>query len=612
MYNKSDKRTPENCANILRALHKQGISAIPLQGKRPHFAIKWKRYQTELPELIILEDWVKQPLESYGIICGRVSQGIIVIDFDCPDLYMKFANQFKKLANTYTVKTKRGYHIYLKTAFPVSSRHFDNCDIKGDGGYIVGAGSIVDGHRYTINKQTAIRSIDYKQHTAILDWLAPKPTQLPLLPTTSVNQFDLVKRYIELLPEHGRNNGLYRVAYEARQHQITKQEVINILATKHATTPPISTHKNETTAQRLKEAITTIDSAYKTETKFYQHSKHIPNNVREQILQKQNSTVTPRLLDAIRIKAISSLWITSVDLIQIAKQFHISKKSILRILTGDLAKIDGKRLFKQIRYQDHIEPYVSQDDKREPNSSVGRPTQYIYQIPTDTYLCKILKVQKNVSDCLHPEDLYSAGAYRRALHRELILRLSPLIRVDWYANRLGVHRRTIFRYNIQLGVTATPIIIKNVLTLEIAQGLSDNDSLETKGFTPGLWLETPTGKRYPALKSIAKNLVINIKAVVKICKQLPSRYTLANVAKQDDYSVKLPDHLRSRGKLLTYSNVHKILSPDWATKKFDLGGYLAVYNGYEWTFRPPFRVIAYQLVKRYEEGLVYFIKPLKT
>ena len=611
MFNKNIYETNGQCANRLKALHEQGISVIPLQGKRPLRTVKWKQYQFKLPSIATLEQWITQPLESYGIICGRVSQGIIVIDFDCPHLYSQFVNHFTTLADTFTVKTRRGYHLYFRTAFPVSSRQFNNCDIKGDGGYIVGAGSIVDGHQYTVTKYSNVQALDYKTYATILDWLAPTSTKQEFLPLISSDNVNLVHQYLILVPNNGRNNALFTVACHARKKQFSEEQTINLLALEYAMTPASNIHRAETTPQRLKEAIATIKSAYKSSVYIRSETNSLPNSIREKILQLQQSTVLPRLLDTLKSQKQSSKWITFAQLVLIGKQIHISKRSILRLLTGDLAKINGQRPFKQLQYKDYIESYVSQGDKRELNSKVGRPTQYIYQIPTDEYLCNILKVEDSLSDSLQSEDLHSAGAYRRALHRELIIRLSPMIRVNWYANRLGVHRRTIFRYNLQLGVVSTPTIVKKMLTEDKLNGLLDNDTSETKSFTPGTWLESVTGKRYPALRSIANNLVATLKSPVTFCKQLPSRYTLARNIAGDALSVLLPEHLKSRGELLTYSNIHEVLSPDWATKKFDLGGYLAVYNGYEWTFRPPFRAIAYQLMKHYEEGLVYFIKPLK-
>ena len=111
------------------------------------------------------------------------------------------------------------------------------------------------------------------------------------------------------------------------------------------------------------------------------------------------------------------------------------------------------------------------------------------------------------------------------------------------------------------------------------------------------------------MQSIANEWVKQEKCSIKLCHQLPTRYNLPDGVHGEN--VELPDHLKSRSHLLTYSTVHEILPPDWANHKYDLGGYLAVYTGYEWTFRPPLRVIAYQLVKQYEDGLIYFIRPLK-
>jgi hypothetical protein len=610
MLNKDFFDTNELCANTLQAVYNLGFSVIPLQGKRPHRLVKWKQYQSLRPDTNTLNHWMKQSFDSYGIICGRVSQGIIVIDFDCAELYAEFTNEFSSISHTYTVKTKRGYHLYFKLAFSIPSRQFEKCDIKGDGGYVVGAGSTVNGYKYTPVQQISIQSLVYKQYKVIVDWLQPVIKQLPF--TQLYKSANLQKRYKELVLSSGRNNALYTVACEARRNNISQDQTIEKLATEYARTPTNSTHKAETITHRLTEAIRTIKSAYNSSGYVNSNDNDLPNSIREKLLQIQKSTITSRILDGIRLEKLNSQWATLNQLLKLAKQFHISKRSILRVLTSDLAKANGKRIFKQIPYQDYIESYVSQDDKREPNSKVGRPTRYIYKIPTNEYLCNILKTEESPSDNLRVEDLYSAGAYRRALHRELIMRLSPIIRVDWYANRLGVHRRTIFRYNTQLGVMVKPTIVKKVLTKEAIKDLPHNESQDSNGFTPGMWLETFTGKRYPALKSIANNLVTNIKARVILCKQLPSRYTLYKEGIGEGYSVQLPDHLKSRGKLLTHSNIQQILSPDWATQKFDLGGYLAVYNGYEWTFRPPLRVIAYQLMKRYEEGLVYFIKPLKT
>lgn len=601
----------EHCANTMESLHQQGFSVIPLQGKRPKYSIKWKQYQYKLADKKTITEWLSQTVYSYGIICGRVSGGIVVLDFDCVKYYQQFKQSFHILSKTYTVKTKRGYHVYLKSDFPIPTRHFERCDIQGDGGYVVGSESSVNGHIYKVYQSDNIQTMDYKSYREILEWLSPLPKQLELfhkIASKSDNPHDLIDEYKKHYLKHGRNNALFQVACLAKQQGLEIQGAIDQLATVHADTKPTYKHHKETTAQRLKEAISTIHSAYKKTGKqtFRQSEDVLANSVREELLKRQGSASGARLLDLLVMTEQQGKWLTTRQIITIGQSISLGRKSIFRLLIGDLSKVNGKRIFKQISYQDHISSYVSQGDKRIPNSTVGRPTQFMYRVPTQNELCMLLRVKVSMADELKKEDLYSSIAYRRALHRELIRRLSPIIKVTWHAERLNVNKRTIFRYNRQLNVIATPTIQKQPLKHAMIANFAED------GFTPGMWLESKEGKRYPAIQTLANIFLIKNKCSIFVCKQLPSRYTLPDQPNLSDNGVCLPIHLKSRSQLLTYSNIHEVLPPDWATKKYDIGGYLAVYNGYEWTFRPPLRAIAYPLVKHYEEGLVYFIRPLKT
>lgn len=608
MQQESQLNIHDTCANKLKSLRDSGISVIPLNGKRPHFSIKWKQYQTAIPSEAIVNHWINQGFQSYGLICGYISQGIIVIDFDSPELYAQFHIKFPNIAKTYTVKTKRGYHLYFKTRFNVPSRQFEKCDIKGDGGYVVGEGSCIDGYIYTIKRNDPIRQISYLHYQEILQWLSPRLEIPKLVPKNSNTQLDLISYYLGQVPQKGRNNALYITARLAYRKNIHMQDVITTLLDSHIHMKAQHQHKVETVEQRRKEAHQTINSAYKSSKKISAQNLGLANNIREAILKTQRSTISARLLDAIRRLKSGTQWITGKQLCNLAKSYRISKKSLMRILSGDLSKIGKERLFKRFDYDKLYN--VSQGDKRKPKSKMGRPTQYIYKVPSDKYLCNILKVEESLSDNLKPDDLRSAGGYRRALHRELIRRLSPMIRVSWFAERLGVHRRTIFRYNMRLGVSVKPMIQRQGLTVKVLDELVDNHDKLDSSFTPGTWLETPSGKRYPALREIGSKFIAYGQALM-LCRQLPSQYTLPEEHGQEA-SIELPAYLKSRATCLTYSNIQQVIPPDWATNKFDLGGYLAVYNGYEWTFRPPLRVVAYPLVKQYEEGLVYFVRQLKS
>ncbi len=123
----------------------RGIAIIPCrQDKTP--AIAWKHYQTNLPTRQQVCDWLGI-WPSYGVVVGW--QHLTVIDFDRHDVY--FAWRADAIARggvpeavakcSYTVITGRGVHVYVMSLDRVDA-HFDGGDVKGPGGYVLGAGSL--------------------------------------------------------------------------------------------------------------------------------------------------------------------------------------------------------------------------------------------------------------------------------------------------------------------------------------------------------------------------------------------------------------------------------------------------------------------------------------
>ena len=607
MLHSQQENIRDYCANKVISLHRQGIATIPLQGKRPSFSTRWKRFQHHLPDAETIQRWIRKGFESYGIVCGKVSDGLTVIDFDKPQLYEDFCKRFPTLCDSYTVATRRGFHVYLRAAFPIAGRRLRGCDIKGDGGYVVGAGSLVDGFHYRLHIDGDKKALSYRLYHELIAWLSPSGRQDREQTSLSTDSPDLGSTYCQLAAKLGRNNALYEVARQARVRGLSLKEAINSLAPIHAATKASHPHRHEDIHERLTEAKCTIKSAYTANKQPRSAATGLPNAIRETLLQVQRSSIGARLLDAVRHFKKGIKFLTGSQLLDVAKRCRMSKKSLMRVLAGDLAKVAGKRFFKRFDF-DTIPSLASQGDNGKPNVKVGRKTRYIYRIPATKYLCKILQCDKGHSDTLHEADLCSAAGYRQALHRELIRRLSTVVSVACLASRLGVHRRTIFRYNVALGVVVTPRISRQKLTLSTLKTLRE-PCADEGSFTPGMWLQTQAGKRFPAIKSIAERF---LRFGIDLCRQLPSRYTLPTSLASGLEALRLPEHLRGRGHLLSYNRVHEVLPPDWATSKYELGGYLAVYNGYRWCFKPPLRVIAYALTKQYEDGLVYYVKPLKV
>ena len=109
------KKLIQRAKNLLRA----GYSVIPVQGnnspgepKKP--AVSWRTYQSRVPTESEIERLFDKKVTALGIVCGRISK-LLVIDFDDLLRYQRFCRHLPQYSETYTVKTKRGFHLYFRT-----------------------------------------------------------------------------------------------------------------------------------------------------------------------------------------------------------------------------------------------------------------------------------------------------------------------------------------------------------------------------------------------------------------------------------------------------------------------------------------------------------------
>lgn len=118
--------------------------------KIPEKDFEWTQYQTRKPTEEEKKSWLKK--KTFAIVTGKIS-GIFVVDIDS----LEAAEEIKKLKlpKTFTVKTKKGWHLYFK--YPenkiIKNRTKSNItevDIRGEGGYVVTWNSVVDGFTYFI------------------------------------------------------------------------------------------------------------------------------------------------------------------------------------------------------------------------------------------------------------------------------------------------------------------------------------------------------------------------------------------------------------------------------------------------------------------------------
>lgn len=124
-----------------------GFSIIPL-GKNETNDLKkpsvsnWKNFQTKKADKKLINQWLKEELfKAIGIIGGKISGNLAVIDFDSADIPEKIGIKLDKIAarGHLVVKTGRGYHVYCKDKQAVRTRKVApaSMDLKAEGGYVV-------------------------------------------------------------------------------------------------------------------------------------------------------------------------------------------------------------------------------------------------------------------------------------------------------------------------------------------------------------------------------------------------------------------------------------------------------------------------------------------
>jgi len=134
-----------------------GVAVIPLgwRTKEPDYkglrasgdvneygSAEWRGYMDKLPTLDTLNRWFGLFRTNLGVVMGW--NGLVVLDFDDLDAYDCWREVFAHLpsVDSYTVRSRRGAHVYVFVDEPVTASHAGVVDIKHYGGYVLGAGSL--------------------------------------------------------------------------------------------------------------------------------------------------------------------------------------------------------------------------------------------------------------------------------------------------------------------------------------------------------------------------------------------------------------------------------------------------------------------------------------
>ncbi|MHC9419871.1 bifunctional DNA primase/polymerase [Sphingomonas citri] len=215
--------SPAELPDAWRTPVELGFSVFPVvyREKRPALP-SWKAYQTARPPLEKIAEWARAG-SNIGIATGAVS-GLLVLDLDNADAIA--SAEARGLPETLAVRTGKGRHVYL--AHPggkVGNRAgiFPGADIRGDGGYVVGPGSIhPNGSAY-----------EWENPPGLFD-LAPPPAWLADMlrkPALIASEAEKVRR----APAGSRNDQLNKSAFRLGQEGADSTEARRALMVAAAT-----------------------------------------------------------------------------------------------------------------------------------------------------------------------------------------------------------------------------------------------------------------------------------------------------------------------------------------------------------------------------------------
>jgi hypothetical protein len=131
----------------------RGWSILPVCGKEPRLR-SWLPYQSKPPTERQLRKWFGNgKVTGLAVICGPVSGGLVVMDFDDREAYKRWAAGHPELARTVpTVESRRGYHLYFRCqlgrSFHVKIDGQAVGELKGSGYIVLPPSKHPTGHTY--------------------------------------------------------------------------------------------------------------------------------------------------------------------------------------------------------------------------------------------------------------------------------------------------------------------------------------------------------------------------------------------------------------------------------------------------------------------------------
>ncbi|MBA3868239.1 MAG: bifunctional DNA primase/polymerase [Anaerolineae bacterium] len=528
----------QSLLTIAEAYFYLGYSVIPLLGDldptRPKVpALPWSGFQNYRAAVNDYKQWFSESgFGGLGIVTGRISQ-LVVLDFDSEAIFNTFKAQYPDLLETHTVRSAgRGLpHLYFKLPphLHLDSQKGQGIDLLSNGRYVVAPPTIINDQPYKVIRGGMPKTLTERDIRRLTAFLNGHKSHLPVLATHPIapsillkaSRQDLQTLYKYLCQHNGRNEALFRTSLFARDTGWQKTETLNELVELHSQQTARGSHLQETTARRQHEAQRTIYSAFSRPAALHRSARQtadtdqLPNSVREALMQRKMTYVV-RTLEGLRLSNIHDGQVFSTQQAELILKGLVGRDSIHKTLHwlahsepihSPVSPQSNANAFAAAQKRLNNKNCFLLPERNQEKPQNGRP-QHVYRMPTIIDLCQRLGVNLSSSDPLQRSDLASAHQTRMVLHAGLIKRRPDEYSRRWLAKRLGVSMPTINSYNRLIPIHSRPTYTETVIRWGNIERLPFDEPLR------GAFLVTRSGKKYPALRIIASQMLANGQAII--------------------------------------------------------------------------------------------------
>lgn len=207
----------------------QGMSVIPLHGKQPAMTttglpFSWSPYQVKRAPMSYIHEWNRRGyLKNIGIVCGKVSGNLAVIDLDGDESVIHFRDKFPELVETFTVRTGslHGEHLYFYCDTLPPTTRTKGYELRTDGCYVVAPPSCHPDTGEIYKLTTAWQIMQVPDLNRVKDWITSLiPQKTPPPRPTNGRSFNRNSTPYTRAALHYELRDLYRATEGNRNNQL--------------------------------------------------------------------------------------------------------------------------------------------------------------------------------------------------------------------------------------------------------------------------------------------------------------------------------------------------------------------------------------------------------